>query len=131
MNKNNVKKQKGFSLLEIVISIAIIAGLFMLYTVVIGNAFLSKTTKQKDIALKIATHTIEGLRNGGYDALPASGSFSDDNLSRLPSGSGNITVSDYNDMTREVVVTVSWVDSSGNNQSMSLSTLILQAGGLR
>ncbi|OGZ69007.1 MAG: hypothetical protein A3D35_02620 [Candidatus Staskawiczbacteria bacterium RIFCSPHIGHO2_02_FULL_34_9] len=129
--KNNIKNQKGFTLLEVVVSIAVIAGLFMLYTAVISNVSLSRTIKQKDIALKIASHEIEGLRAGGYDLLPVSGSFSDDNLSLLPSGEGALRVSDYIDDVKEVVVTVSWVNFLGKSQSLSLSTLILEEGGLK
>src|SRR3989344_6457773 len=116
--KNNIKNQKGFSLLEVVVSIAIIAGLFMLYTAVISNIYLSRTVKQKDIALKIASHQIEGLRAAGYDLLPATGSFNDINLALLPSGSGTVTVTDYSDQIKQVVVAVAWTDFSGENQSI-------------
>jgi len=126
-----MSNKKGFTLLEVVISIAIIAGLFMLYIAVIGNIYLAKTVRQKDIALKIASHKIEELRANGYDSLPATGSFSDNNLSSLNSGTGSMTISDYNSSTKQVQVTVSWKDFSGDNQSVSLSTLIVQSGGLK
>lgn len=124
-------RQKGFTLLEVIVSIAVIAGLFMLYTAAINNVFLSRTIKQKDVALRIASHKMEELRAGGYDSLPASGSFSDSNLSSLPSGTGSMTISDYNTSTKQVQVTVSFEDFAGNNQSVSLSTLIIQSGGLK
>ncbi len=131
VNFKKIVSQKGFSLLEIVVSIAVIAGLFMLYTAVINNISLSKTIKQRDVALKIASHEIEGLRAGGYSSLPSTGSFTDSNLSSLLSGAGTVTVSNYNSKTKQIVVTVLWTDFSGNSQSVSLSTLILQSGGLK
>jgi prepilin-type N-terminal cleavage/methylation domain-containing protein len=123
------KNQSGFSLIEVVVSIGIIAVMVLLYFAMFSSVSLAKHAKNRDIALKIANHEMESLRGLGYDALPASGSFSDASLSSLTSGAGSVAVSAYNAQTKEVTVTVTWNESSGS-QSVSLSTLIVNSGGL-
>ncbi len=121
---------RGFTILEVVVSVGLIAIMLLLAYTMYANVLTVQELKQRDIALKISSHQIENLRGLGYSALPASGSFSNADLSLLPSGAGAMAVSVYNAQTKQVTVTVSWA-GLGGNESVSLSTLIVNSGGLK
>ena len=119
----------GFILLEVVISLAIIAVFFILFQVAATTAILNRDVKHQDLALRIAQSQIENLRSLGYAALPTSSSFTDAQLSLLPNGQASTTISQYNDKTKQAIVTVSWQESgSKNSHNVSLSTLISEGG---
>ncbi len=120
---------RGFSLLEVVISI-----FFVGITIVLGSQMLtlmalSRASKQQALALSIARNEIAVVRAGGYAAVPASGSFADSQLALLPNGTGAIAVTDYNAKTKQVTATVSWQEPSATS-TVSLTTLITEVGGL-
>jgi len=125
-------KQRGFTIIEVLISILIIGVILILLQSVLRGGYLARNAKNQVVALTIVRNELEGLRAGGYDALPASGSFSDSLLSTLPGGAtANITVSDYNDTTKQVSATVTWTDPGYSAASIvSLSTLVTKVGGL-
>jgi len=122
---------KGFSLIEVVIAIAIIAMIYVATT-----RFLqiipptSGDARNEDLALKIASNEMETLRAGGYDVLPPSESFTSSLLSSLPSGAAALVVTDYDTQTKRVDITVSWQGVSLTNRSLSLTTLIAKNSGL-
>jgi type II secretory pathway pseudopilin PulG len=125
-----LNRSRGFSYIEIIVTlflIMVILGIVLSVMVVLpANRFVA----HEDIALSIANHEIEALRGGGYATVPASGSFSDSGLTQLPSGTGALTTTNYNDVTKKVVVTVSWNESGEGSRSISLTTLITQTGAL-
>jgi len=123
-------RQGGFSLIEVVISIFIVGTIVFMSNAILLGAPLIQSAKNQDIALKIAVNEIEGLRALGYSSVPVSGPFSDTLLVSLPSGSANITVSDFNADTKKIEATVSWTER-GVPESVSLSTLITKIGGLQ
>ena len=122
---------RAFSLIEVVIALGIF-GMLLLMLVAIGRTTpLTRISHDQDIALRIAQNELESLRGGGYGSLPMTGSFSDPLLSSLPFGGAALTVSTFGTTTKQVTVTVSWKDASASStQSVSLSTLITQTGGL-
>lgn len=123
------KKNRGFSLIEIIVTIFILGTMLALSQAIFLGAPVIQGAKNQDVALKIARNEIEVLRALGYASLPVSGSFSNSLLTSLSSGSGALVVSDFNAGTKQVVVTVSWMER-GVAESVSLSTLITKAGGL-
>jgi prepilin-type N-terminal cleavage/methylation domain-containing protein len=125
-----VHTKKGFTLIEIAVTIGIVGVMIAMYFGVVSSMSLARLAKEKDLALKIATHKVEELRASGYALLPTNVSFSDSLLSSLPSGSGQVTVSTYNAQTKQVTVTVTWSGGSNGNRSVAVSTLITQSGGL-
>jgi prepilin-type N-terminal cleavage/methylation domain-containing protein len=125
-----VRSSKGFTLLEMVFSIAIVAVILVMLGALVQTLPLIALAKNKDLALKIARNEIESLRAGGYGNLPSSGSFSNSLLSSLPSGTGTRTITVYNAETKEVLVSVSWVEQGVTTHSVSLTTLITDIGGL-
>ena len=123
---------RGFTLIEVVLSIFIMGVMLILLQSVLRSSILVRTSKNEGIALSIARNKIESLRAGGYGSVPASGAFSDSLLSTLNSqATTTLTTSDYNAKTKQVVVSVIWLDPGHTASStVSLSTLITQTGGL-
>jgi prepilin-type N-terminal cleavage/methylation domain-containing protein len=122
---------RGFSLIEITVSLFMLGVILVLSQSVLNIIPLGALAKHKDIALKIASHQLEELRSLGYENLPASGSFVNPDLMLLASSTGMHTISDYNDKTKEVSVTVSWIEPSESEPyEIELKTLITEIGGL-
>lgn len=122
---------RGSTLLEAIIAILVIGFMLVLFSLALQNIPLLRATKNQELALKIVRTEIESLRAGGYDALPTSGTFTSPYLTSLVGASANLTISDFNDETKEVTVTVSWQEPKVSDAfSVSLTTLITQTGGL-
>lgn len=123
---------RGFSLIEVTISIFIMSVMLLLLQSIIRSNVLVQTSKNQSIALSIARNKIESLRIGGYAALPASGSFSDSLISTLPlAATTTLTVTTYNARTKLVSTSVLWRDrGSTSSSTVSLSTLLIETGGL-
>lgn len=124
------EKRRGFSLVEVVISIGVVGVTLAALGALISTVPVTRATHHADIALAIAQDELGTLRSGGYAALPASGAFAHALLASLPEGAGALAVSDYNDETKEVEVSVSWHDPGQNVRTVSLTTLITETGGL-
>jgi len=119
-------------LIEIIISLLIIGVVLVLYQSALNSVFLSRNTKDAEIGLRIANHKIEELRGAGYSNLPASGTFTDSQLSSMPNSSASMAISDLNAKTKQVSVTVAWREPNSNSDhTVSLTTLITEIGGLK
>ena len=122
---------RGFSLIEVVMTLFIIGVAFTLYHGALQNVFLSRNAKDQEIALRVANNKMGALRAAGYANLPPNGSFTDTQLNAIPAGVGSVTISTFNTQTKAVMVTVSWNEPSiGSTRSVVLSTLITDIGGL-
>jgi len=122
---------RGFTLIEAVVAIFLVGLMIVLVLTVAQSIPLLERVKNQDIALKAAQNELEILRAGGYDALPASGSFTNTLVTTLPSGSGAVAVTSFNAKTRQVVVTVTWRElNSASDSTLSVATLITKTGGL-
>lgn len=117
-------------MIEILISLGILSVTVALGVVVVDSIKVIRDSANENAAFRIANSKLDELRSLGYDALPASGPFSDAELGSLPQGSASTTVTVWNDETKEVAAGVSWVSSDGTERLVSLSTLITQVGGL-
>lgn len=125
-HKNN---QAGLSIIELLFSLALISIMLVLYQVSLNTLKLNEVAKDREIALSIANAKMQELRSTVYNSLPVSGSFSDSQLSLLSSGSGAITITNYNDNVKQVVVTVQWHrPGTQNNSTVSLTTLMTSGG---
>jgi prepilin-type N-terminal cleavage/methylation domain-containing protein len=124
------KSSSGFTFIEILIAVAVMLGLVALYGATLHTFSVTSDTSSEDIALRVASQKVDDLRAGGYAALPASGTFADSQLARIPSGAASTTITALNAKTKQVQVTVSWYAGKLGTRSISLSTLITQVGGL-
>lgn len=127
-----MKPARGFTLVEVIVSIFIIGIMLILLQSVTRTGVFVRNTKFESIALSITRNEIEALRTAGYTNLPSSGTFSDSLLSSLPQGATTtLTISAYNTKTKQVIANVIWLDPSATASStVSLTTLITQIGGL-
>lgn len=132
MMRRHTPLARGFTLIEVVVSIFIIGIIFVASAMLLHGVQSSRVTRNEDLALKIAGNEIEMLRAGGYATLPPSGSpFTDSSLASLASSTATVTTADYDAKTKRVAVTVSWVESDGATHAISLSTLVAAVGGLQ
>lgn len=123
---------RGFSFIEVIVAIFIMSIMLLLLQAVVQSHMLVRHSKNQGVALSIARNELESLRSGGYSALPQSGSFPDTLLSSLPkAATTTLTVSTYNAKTKQITVSVIWLDPGAlASSTVSLSTLITQTGGL-
>lgn len=123
--------KKGFSFIEVIVTLFIVGVVLVLYQAAAGTMRLMKTAKSQEIALRVANNEIEKLRAGGYASLPTSGGFSDPQLSALSNGSGSLTVTAFNSDTKQVLVSIQWQNPGDSSaRSVSLTTLVTKTGGL-
>ena len=123
---------RGFSLVEIVVSVFILSVMLLMLQAVIRSSVLVRISKNQGIALSIARNKIENVRADGYTMIPSNGSFADSLMSTLPrAATTTITINTYNAKTKQVTVSVIWLDPGTTASStVSLLTLITQTGGL-
>lgn len=126
----NRKRGRGFALVEVVVSIFIIGIMIVVSASLLNGIPASRLALSQSIALSVAQNQMETLRAAGYAALPESGSFTDTALGALASGAGTITVAAYDSETKRVDVSVAWIEKDANPQSITLTTLITETGGL-
>lgn len=119
----------GFSLVELLIAlflITITVFIFLKATDTLGR--IAKTNHQTT-AFHIASRKIESLRGGSFLSIPASGTFGDSQLSKLPQGSAYLTVSDYggSNKIKQIESKVTWYEQSVAKE-IKLTTLISENG---
>ena len=122
---------RGFTFIEILVAIFVIALIIAAFAALTFASFVTRESKQQELALRITAHELETLRGNGYASLPSSGSFSDALMTGLTSATGTVTISSFNASTKQAVVTVAWKRQQGGTSTVSLSTLITQTGGLK
>lgn len=127
--RSKVKGQSGFSLIEIILAFFLIGVAITIFFSTIGSFLWTKGGKDQQLATRIAIKKMEEIRNTPFSSLPSSGPFSDPDLSKLPSGSGNLTVTDWNGNSgiKAVTVKVSWQQAQGTKE-VRLDTLITKGG---
>ena len=120
---------KGFSLLEIIIAMALLLVTVLVFGIAVNALPLTKGARNQNIAYHIAEKKLEELRNTPFAILPAGGSFADPDLANLPGGMASLTLQDHQGSSeiKEVNITVTWDDYSGP-RSVILDTLISQIG---
>lgn len=122
-------RSKGFTLVEVIISIFIIGVVLVLSNAVFGTIRNTRDQIDENIALRIAAGELDRIRNNGYDAAVSTDPLTNDTLAELPSGAASSTIRAYNDKTKEVSVGVSWLTGTGMKY-VKLTTLLTSTGGL-
>lgn len=121
---------RGFSLIELMVSVAILATAIIFATIVTGTIKTVRDATYESVASAVADTKLAELRAGGYAALPASGSFTSALLSSLPQGTASTTVTVWNAKTKKVDVGVSWLGAASTTKYVLYSTLVTESGGL-
>ncbi len=128
-SKNQFKNESGYTIVEVLVSIFIIAVTLVLFATVANSVLLNKYNRYREVALRVAENQIQVLRTTAYASLPASGSFNNSLLSTIPQGAGSQTITQLDTGFKQAVVTVTWRNpSSSGNQQVQLSTNIWQYG---
>ena len=123
------KNNSGSTLIEVVISIALIAATFVIFQATANTVFLNRESKHRDLALRIAQTEMDGARALAFADLPTSSSFSNSLLGSLPQSQASRTVTTINSTTKQLVVLVSWREPTANDTStINLTTLITTSG---
>ena len=121
----------GFALVEILLALIFILVIIAILFSASGTFTTSRSSNLQSIAAKIASREIETLRNTSFDSLPGSGSISDPDLSKLPSGTASRTILDYGSPAdpkiKQVTIQVNWT-SNGAPRDIKMDTLISENG---
>jgi len=122
---------RGFTLVEVLVAVLAVGAAVALYTGVLYTLALTRTSDYKATALRIAQDKLAQLRADGYGALPATGTFADARFSQLPAGAtSTLTVTTVNAQVKRIVAGVSWRERERPTSTVSVSTLLIQNGGL-
>lgn len=123
------KFEGGFSIMEVPISLFVIAVVLIIYGAASNTVTLNRDSRHKDIAHYIAVNKIEELRNLGYNGIPTSGTFTHSDLSKLPNSTATLTSTDFNADTKQVEVVITWAEPGAKNlRRVSLITLVNKYG---
>lgn len=120
---------QGFTLIEILVSLALIGLVMLVASILISTNELSRNARSTALAQEIVESALERARAEGASSLSNS-ALVDERFSKLPGGSGTIRTSPYDAGLDEVTVEVSWQNSEENSKSISLTTLIAHENGL-
>ncbi len=121
---------RGFTLIETLVALGIVVAMLSGLVALVRLSVVQDSSRFEELALTIASSNLEELRAAGYSALPSSSALSDSRLSMLPSGAGNITVTNGTNDSKNVTVVVTWVGRTGTSRDITLSTIIAENGGL-
>ncbi len=129
-----IRKKNGFSLIEIIFTLAVLSiGLGSLYGVLHNGMKHMRTVGGKSYAVVAATSEIEIVK-----AIP-NNEFPDEyegpflgkvDFSALPDGEGVLKIEDHEDSEgrlRKVTVTITWT-AAGKDKSFSVATLMGKPG---
>lgn len=125
-----MKNKQGFTLIELVVALGLIAVTLFGYFAVLKTVTLTRFAKHQALAYQVAIKKVEELKAVPFGSLPVSGSFTDSALAALPQVQANLTVADYGGSAgiKEITVTISWQESAGA-KNVQVKT-ILTSGGI-
>jgi type II secretory pathway pseudopilin PulG len=137
------KKNSGFSLIEILISLLFIGALVTILFTTTGSLFTRRQSDLQSVAAKIATKEIEYLRGLDFSTLKSKSGT----INCPPGTTDGITPADFNNlragcMAREITdyatppsqkiykvkVTINWRNDNNANKSLQMETLISENG---
>jgi Tfp pilus assembly protein PilV len=125
----DLENKNGFSIIEALISLFIIGMVLILYGVSSNTLQLNSNARHLEMAQRAALTELETLQATDIASLPASGPFTSTLISSLPSGQGTISISDYNAVTKQMIVTVTWIEPSGRiTRTVTFTALKIENG---
>ena len=122
-------RQAGFSYIETLLSVFLVMAILSILFATSGTYRHSRTSYLRTMAAKIASGEIERLKTLDYSALPATSSFTDPDLAKLPAGSAQRTMSSFESSSKikQASVKVSWSENNGAREIL-MDTLIYENG---
>lgn len=125
----SIDTQRGFTLIEIVMSLALVLSAIVIFSVALSGASLTTSTRMQNVAYHAAAKKMEEFRNTSFSSLPPSGAFTDSALSSLPSSTASFVISAYQGSSeiKDVSITVQWMER-GIFKNVNLHTLMSQNG---
>lgn len=136
MRKREKKKEEGFTLIEVLVTMVILSGVLtaLLSCFIYGLSIISRM-KQTAIATQIIQEQLEDIRDKTYDEIVSLGtSFENTRLDQLSTqsgceeASGGVVVeSSEGDDIKKITVTVQWT-YRGRAQREDLVTFITREG---
>lgn len=125
-----IGREKGFSLIEVLIAMTILGILLMtlISVFIYGYTALSRT-KQVALATQICQEEVERIRSMSFDDIVVLGTtFTNDKLAGLYNGQGSRAVeSSVGDDIKKLTVSVAWT-YRGQELSKDVVTLITRMG---
>ncbi len=139
---------RAFTLAEVIIALMALSMMVVIFGALYPLGLrMNADARNRSEAVAIAQKTLESVKFGGYNSLTYSSLLANgviDNTkssspysitsadsssklnpaSRLPSGTGSLTVTDSAFDVKKVVVTVNWVDVRKATQTVSMSMLV-------
>ncbi|MGB9608970.1 MAG: type IV pilus modification PilV family protein [Minisyncoccia bacterium] len=108
------KVKKGFSLIEVLIAISLLAIILVLILPIWQFELINKRISNLNIANRIAASKLEELKQAKFSGLPELGTttFSHPDLAKLNQGSGLIFVENYSTSSlKKITIEVLWQDN--------------------
>jgi len=127
--KPEAVKPAGFSLIEIVISLALIAVTLIGYYAALRTITLTRQSKHQSLAVQLATKKIEELKATAFSSLPSGGVIDDPLLLSLPSATSTFSLADYSgsNQIKKVTVTIKWQEPNGQ-KTVEFTSLLIANG---
>lgn len=132
----SVRGEAGFSLLEILLAVVIIGFIVLTIANIPSSLQLIGKSRYSSLARDIVSQEIETVRAQGYASLAnGTASFTDNRLFSLPNGAGQVVVADCplticksGEQTKQVSVSVTWLENKSGTKNVSVTTLISDGG---
>lgn len=124
-----MKNNQGFTLIELVVTIGLMAVTLFSYFVVLQTIAANRFLQHQTLAYQVALKKVEELKSLPFASLPAGGSFTDSALSVLSQPQASLTISDYGGSAqlKEATVIISWREMAQTKQ-VEIKTLLTEGG---
>src|SRR3989344_2643573 len=119
--------QRGFTLIEVLVTLFLISTAFAAYGTMVHTAILTRGAHYQETALRVAEHKLEEMRVAPYESWADEASFVDNQLDALPSGTASVDVEEYAEGIKSAIITIVW-QTRGSEQTLSFTTLKAEGG---
>ena len=124
-----MKNNQGFTLIDVVVALGLIAITLFCYFAVLKTVTLTRFSKHQALAYQVAIKKIEELKAVPFASLPTSGPFTDSALTALLQAQANLTVANHGGSAsiKEITATISWQEN-GVTKNVEVKTMLTNGG---